>query len=208
LSQWRGYAQRGEGYCLGFEFSSVTRIASNLDNLNNAKEPYLRKVIYLPTKQKELVSSYLSSLLPAVQAALSSSRLPKQDSMTNVTIMAIQSASILLDMLFSFKHPAFVSEQEWRLVWVTRNDFEPQGVNFRERLGQLIPYRPVYIFDNLAESSRSFPLRSIGFGPLLEPLRTRATLQLLLQRMSKAVHPISIQPSFEIFEAGFSLRPG
>jgi hypothetical protein len=206
LSQWRGYAHRGEGYCLGFEFSSATRIVSDIKKLDAGMEPYLRKVIYDEKLQRALVQDYLSGVLGAAKRGLSSGRNPFPDDSTYAAVMAIQAAGILLDMLLCFKHPAFESENEWRLVRVTADDYEPEGLKFREATGELIPYRPMHIYDQEDKKEPSFPLRSIGFGPMLEPGRTRSTIQLLLHHIAADQHSIKLTPHLQIYGAGYSLR--
>jgi hypothetical protein len=207
LSQWQVYAHSGEGYCIGFEFSSATRIKHDLVNLGEGKEPYLRKVIYNEKLQHKLVQEYLDGLLVAARAALN--RRDDQrfsDAGANATVMAVQAASVLMDMLICFKHPAFESENEWRLLRSTREDFEPEGLQFRVGGGELTPYRPMHIYNIENDKPATFPARSVGLGPKLEPGRTRSTVQLLLLSMSTGDHPIKLDPHLRIYSAGYSLR--
>ncbi|HET9129792.1 MAG TPA: DUF2971 domain-containing protein, partial [Terriglobia bacterium] len=156
--------------------------------------------------QRELVEDYVTKVIGAAKDALNQGvifNLPRQ---THISVMAIQAANILMDMILSFKHPAFESEDEWRLVRVTRNDFDAETLKFRESDGQLTPYRPTFIYDIVKDKPYEFPLRSIGFGPSLEPGRTRATISLLLQHLAASGHPIKLDPGARIYEAGYTLR--
>ncbi len=208
LSQWRGYSHNGQGYCLGFKFSSTTRIAADPKAHSNGKEPYLRKVIYDEARQRELVQEYLKGVTDAVRVALASDNYaPIGDHRASLLMMAIQSANIIYDMLMCFKHPAFESENEWRLVRAIRGDLEPHWIHFRESSGELIPYRPMHIYDTVEGASPSFPVRSVGFGPTLEPGRTRSAISLLMHHLASIEHPINLDANLPISSAGYSVRP-
>jgi len=200
LSQWRAYADQGRGYSLGFRFSSETRIASKLAEVSEGRTPVFRKIIYCPTQQQNVAEGYLRSIIDATRGAV---RLGAPDS----SIMAMQAANVILDMLLCFKHPAFAEEREWRLFRVTLDSDEPEGVEFREAAGLLAPYRPTYLFDIGLSQTAAFPLRSITFGPGLEPARTRAAIDLFLNQVSRDLNPITlVRSDVEIREPGFNLR--
>jgi hypothetical protein len=210
LSQWLGYSSSGRGYCLGFQFSGSTRIVSEEGNLNHGWAPVLRKVIYNKDGQRKLVKEYCEIVVDAARKSLDSSLPPTPNKMEILTVqMAFQAANILFDLLLSFKHPAFESEGEWRLLRVTAPHREPEKLRFRESAGSLIPYRPTHIYDKKGSENATFPLRSIGFGPMLEPERTRTAIELWLQHIAADKHPIKIRPhSVDIEGPGYSLRKG
>lgn len=207
LSQWRGYADRGGGYCLGFEFSSATRFTSDLERLGDGKPPFLRKVIYIEQQQRELVQTYVDSAVEGAKMALDGGVASQYSDPPTVTaVMASQAVNVLLDMLLSFKHSAFQEENEWRLVRITREDHEPEHLQFRETAGGLAPYRPTHIYNMRDAGHFQFPLRSISFGPTLEPLRTRSAIELLLHHIAADQHPIALSPHVEVKGTGYSLR--
>ncbi|MBM4400455.1 MAG: DUF2971 domain-containing protein [Crenarchaeota archaeon] len=206
LSQWREYSHRGQGYCLGFQFSAETRIVSTALDLKEGQIPFLRKVVYRKEEQERLINQYLSPVLQAVKESLKEADAESSELRTRLGIMAIQAANVLMDMVMCFKHPAFESEDEWRLVYVAREDFNPKGLEFRETDGQLTPYRPVYVYDKAGEAPLRFPIRSIRFGPTLEPDRTRSSLSLFVKRLASEDHAISLSPDPDIIGAGISLR--
>jgi len=201
LSQWQGYADRGGGFNLGFEFSSATRIASNIKKLEEEKEPYLRKVIYDEKQQNELVQEYLRIVVTAAKEALNKGGLDEG----TVAIVAVQAVSVFLDMLLCFKHPAFECENEWRMLRVLRNDVEPESLRFRSASGELIPYRPTHIYDEVETREPTLPLRSIRFGPMLEPERTRSTIRLMLQQIAADRHTITVNAHIPVLDAGYFL---
>ena len=203
LSQWRAYADHGGGYCLGFHFSSTTLIASNSENLDEGKPPFLRKVIYNEQEQRELVQKYVKSVVAGTKRAFSA-RIP--DKSYQAAVMALQAANVVLDMLISFKHPAFKEEKEWRLIRVTVESHQPENLRFRETEGGLVPYRPTHIFDVREIEKPQFPLSSIIFGPSLEPVRTHSAIELLLHHIAADSHPIKLPTAVQIKGAGYSLR--
>ncbi|MEP0547414.1 MAG: DUF2971 domain-containing protein [Rhodothermales bacterium] len=209
LSQWRGYADRGGGYCIGFEFSDATRTTSSLDSLDKGRSPFLRKVIYDEDGQRKLASDYIQQVTDAAKAALATGISKAYGSMPGYvpSVMAMQAANVLLDMMLVFKHRAFREEKEWRLIRVTMDNHEPESIQFREAYGGLAPFRPTHVYDLGAEDAASFPLRAISFGPSLEPLRTRAALELLVHHTGSDESPIGLTPHLvQIKGPGYSLR--
>jgi hypothetical protein len=201
LSQWRGYAGGGRGYSLGFNFYNETRIAANLSDFNDGKKPYLRKLIYNRQTQQKLVQDYLQGVAAAAREALGR----RLDFEAPEIVMASQAVN--LDMLVSFKHPAFEEEGEWRMVRITRDDHDPSGVRFKEADGVLKPYRGMYLYDKGEGERPHFPLRSIRFGPMLEPNSTKAAITLFLNSVAANSHPIGLVPyQVMVNEAGYGLR--
>ena len=133
-----------------------------------------------------VVQEYLKGVTDAVRVALASDNYaPIGDHRASLLMMAIQSANIIYDMLMCFKHPAFESENEWRLVRAIRGDLEPHWIHFRESSGELIPYRPMHIYDTVEGASPSFPVRSVDSAPRLSraapDLLSRFSCTILLQ---------------------------
>jgi len=205
LSQWRGYTNREGGYCLGFKFSTATRIVLDVEKLAQGKPPFLRKVSYDEDEQKALIQQYLDGVIEGVKRALDKGTATQHEG--SELSMEFQATNVLLDMLLSFKHPAFREEKEWRLIQVTRTDEEPKYLRFKETANGLFPYRPTHIYDVEKNHSPKFPLHSIIFGPTLEPLRTRSAIELLLHHIAADEHRITLTPyPGEIKWAGYSLR--
>jgi hypothetical protein len=209
LSQWRGYANKDGGYCLGFEFSSSTRTASDVHDLNIGKDIILRKIIYTGENQSNLVKEYIENICQAAKKALDdelAGRYP--DSKTYVPgVIAFQASNILFDLLICFKHSAFFSEEEWRMVLLIAEHHQPEYLRFRESLSGLIPYRSTHIYNVEEDKMLMFPLRMIGIGPMLEPVRTCSAIKLLIRNIASDQHPIKLIPHhIEITEAGYSLN--
>lgn len=205
LSQWRAYAEQGGGYALGFKFSSKTRISPCPSDLSYTMLPVLRKVIYDENRQRNLVCEYLKLITKTSREALKEKRHEAQSN-----IMAMQAVNLLLDMMLTFKHSAFDEEKEWRLIRATRKDFQPENLQFRRSNNNLVPYRSTYVFDELEKQSEGikyvFPLNSIVFGPSLDVIRTRASLELLHQKIMTENHQIMVNKLLQIKGCGYTLR--
>jgi hypothetical protein len=205
LSQWRAYADQGGGYALGFRFSSKTLISPSPGDLSYTAPPVLRKVIYDENRQRNLVCEYLKSIIETSREALKEKRHEAQAS-----IMAMQAVNLLLDMMLTFKHRAFDEEKEWRLIRATRRDFQPENLQFRRSNNNLVPYRATYLFDKLEKQSDGiqyvFPLSSIVFGPSLDAIRTKVSLELLHQKSMTYDHPIMVNKLLPIKGCGYTLR--
>lgn len=207
LSQWRGYAESGDGYCLGFEFSSITRFSSDLANLDMGSLPYLRKVIYNIGEQRDLVRSYLECVTQGVENALDNGLTPVDTKLvTHLNMMAMHAVNLLFDMIVTFKIAAFEEEKEWRLIRLTREDHESEFLKFQEVENGIAPYRPTYLYNTAKSGEYRFPLSSIGFGPTLDPIQTKSSVELFLHYTAVQEHPIKLNPNLRIEEPGYRLR--
>jgi Protein of unknown function (DUF2971) len=210
LSQWKGYSSKGDGYCIGIEFSSSTLFSSDLNDLKKGMTPFLFKVIYNKKEQQELVLRYVREVTEAAKIALDSGIAAKHADKPRYAeyVMSMQAVQVLFNMLFSFKHPAFESEEEWRLVWLTGELHQPEKLCFRETSSGLSPYRVMYIYNLSKYNHTKFPLRSIRFGPMLDTVKTKTTIQLLLNHIAADGHPIILKnpDKIQINGAGYSLR--
>jgi hypothetical protein len=72
LSQWRGYGATGGGYALGFSTQPM-RVPEP-----SAGTPILRRVIYAPKTQTEIVRSWVRALLTVSQELAQSVRVPSE----------------------------------------------------------------------------------------------------------------------------------
>ncbi len=207
LSQWKSYATGGMGYCIGFKFSDVTRLAKDLEDLSTARQPVLRRVIYQEEEQRELISRYINMVVEGAKISLDSGTHRRARWEDVVPVMAIQAVNHLIDMIVSFKHHEYKEENEWRMVWTTIDYFLPEQVVIRNNNQRLTPYRPAYLFDYDENHSPSFPIRSICFGPAQEPLLAKLTLDMLTRRCEADQHPIKVvRTEIDIKEPGYELR--
>lgn len=193
LSQWREYSEKGGGFNLGFEFSEKTRIFLLADNFSNAKIPHLRKVIYNKEEQLKIVNDYLDKIIKCISSIVSKGEIPPglSDMSHFASVMAMQAVNVLLDILMTFKNPAFEVESEWRLIYVISGSFQPERLNFRENL---IPYHIFNLYDANDDNSFTFPIKSINYGPMHDTQKTRPSLSLYIQHIANNGSPINFNP--------------
>jgi len=206
LSQWRGYADDGGGFSIGVTFSTDTSFFHEIDNLKDTSYLILRKVIYEPAKQKTLISKYIQSLIEASNTALNRFESSTYGIPTTWSVeAALQAINIFIELIISFKNPAFQEEAEWRLIKVIQASHKPELCHFRDTKSGLIPYLHTYICEK--KDVHKFPLHQIRFGPLLDPSQTKSSLELLVHRLSKNANPIMMDANtISISDAGYRIR--
>ncbi len=207
LSQWRSYAAMGGGYNLGILFNSGTKFVLNQDDLSKDSFIILRKVIYDPEQQKNIVNDYIAKIISgARQAMIRWNDQEEEIPPAWEPQVAIESVNLLFDIMFCFKNEVFKEEKEWRLIKANPLNENSELLNFRVRNENLIPYFNFFIFDNSKEAP-VFPVKKIKFGPSLEAIITKKSLELFLESMSKKSHQINLDyKSVQISGAGFSIR--
>lgn len=131
LSQWRGYADDGMGFAIGFNRETLE------DNLIHPFEHVgwvaLQKVLYGYNESELLAANYIE---PQIQRGN----------------MGVAWARSMAYHAYRTKSPAFEEENEWRLASVLPDydiDSEHQEnyrkLQFRGRRNQLVPYIPISI---------------------------------------------------------------
>lgn len=208
LSQWRGYSDYNGGYNVGFSFDSELNYSHDSNNLFGKSHVILRKIIYKPEDQNEIVNECITRIIEGAKSAINNWLKNNIDiPQTWETQAAMQTVNILYDMVLSFKNPAFKEENEWRLIKVMHIDkkFKPE---IGERKGVLIPYINTFIFRKENDLIK-FPLHSLKAGPMLETPRTEVSLRLLLKNiaMTANTNQITLDTSkVKISHAGYALR--
>lgn len=166
LSQWRGYADNGQGYCIGFNASELFEL------------PIIPiKVIY---NKEEQIKSTITDIKQIHKKILSIKNTEEADS-------ALKEACItLLINLCSFKNPAFEEEKEIRIMDFLY--FKESGkyakLACNPNLKNKIDFRfkdncPVAFLDyNYSLGDKKNPIKKILIGPKNESLPTGISLYL------------------------------
>lgn len=141
LSQWRGYASHGKGMSLGFNPAAIQRLAVD-------QGFSLGQCIYDPKQQIGLIEDIIDTVL----SMCSDSRC------LNSVFDEIEGD--LLSMCALFKHPAFIEEQEWRLVSPPFTDAGGKPISFREGKAMLVPF-----YEFTIELSGTIELDHVFVGP-------------------------------------------
>jgi hypothetical protein len=174
LSQWRGYAQKGTGYSLGFDAKQIQL------TLKESKNPaHLGKIIYKPEEQKDQVAPFIRKYVDHICTITKSYPSIDIDQIKEIYTDFFTSA---FAAVFFFKDPAFFEEKEWRTVSLKFSS-ELEEVHFRETQGTVVPYIeltvPALKPDN---KNNRLPIVEIIQGPLVDPALGEKSLKLLLQK--------------------------
>ena len=98
---------------------------------------------------------------------------------------------LIIEKIVAFKNPAFVEEQEWRLVarqrklvkqGVDDGGKSPTEVYFRTSRGLTVPYIKLIPRQGPSVPGKpSFPLKFVRFGPTLNRAKVESALRRLLE---------------------------
>lgn len=181
LSQWRGYADDGNGYCLGFDGESIRSRAQPEGDW------YLSKCIYDPRQQEALARKLVQSWFGEWQRDRTD---PKQRGFwRDLFGSSFEYVVAAVIFAFSFKHPSFAEESEWRLVM---EKSETQRFRFRTGKSMITPYRE---FDLRAASpeQRDIALKRVIVGPSPQPELAVDSVRMLLE--SEELGDVEVVPS-------------
>jgi len=202
LSQWRAYGGKGGGYAIGFDFFHLLRFLS--------RRCFLRKVIYDNTEQKRIIADVIDSVCGLLGELTTGQEIKDADSDNTLPQFCLFTNNLLGEYIFSFKHPEFVEEKEWRLVFVCNcnpvldreSDFS--GLRFRTFGGNVIPFHEVSFANAIRASIQddyglAFPIREVVVGPTVNPQLNKQSVATLLTKMNPDHFPT-------ILESGIPLR--
>lgn len=182
LSQWRGYADDGYGLSIGFSKNMLESISGKEELM------YLRKVTYPIEVASKEISDFVRRFLESIYYAIDKGDTKDIffDEYSSDVFLSMSTIVLLQTSLF-FKNPAFVEEQEWRLVlndelskgdnWEDWYDSEigkpningyfgerfPKGLEFRSNRNKIISY-----FDLLFNGYQGEIIKKIFIGPKSE----------------------------------------
>ncbi len=203
LSQWKGYAEGGVGYNLGFIFNSGTKyfISKNLPE----PEINLRKVIYKRVDQINLIDVYISNIIDGLKQSLSEKSHYKINNLKyDIAPISVLTSNLFIDMMLSMKNEKFYEENEWRLLRVIGDSETPAMAKFRLVNNELVPFLDTNIF-YLREKEKIFPLEFIKIGPMLEEDKNKPVISMFIKSEQIKVKEIKLNTT-NIKHAGYTLR--
>ena len=145
LSQWRGYSERGDGFSLGFDMSTLAEAQTRFGRVHFS----LERCVYDHRQQKGLLREALSKWFAGGRD--SDGEQPKNSLGIGVDLVRLSAR---------LKHPSFCEESEWRLVSTLVPRSHP-CVAFREGRAVLTPYFRL----GLASPDGCIPLSKVIVGP-------------------------------------------
>lgn len=180
LSQWRGYGKKYKSVCIGF---NCNEISSDLTTPNCSY--HLRKVVYDPEKQKELVYGYLSRGCEVVKT------FEENYNEENFIKLKIDIFTGLVELILCFKEACWSEEKEWRILAVSQKDGY-EDVSFRESDYGLVPYMKLPLFKNGNALEAMF---EIMLPKSENYLRAKKSVEMLIEQKKKNYVKIEVKES-------------
>ncbi|MGQ7844879.1 DUF2971 domain-containing protein [Granulosicoccus sp. 3-233] len=171
VDQWRGYADQGLGFALGYKQADLKSMDERYENV------HFLQCIYDEDKQIEAVSQAIETEFAELPANISTDK--EVHGFVRNALYPRRFSNIAIQLL-RIKHPAYKQEQEWRLIVAPRKksksklagigQFKPK-LNFRSNSRGLVPYYKVKMPD----------LQRIVVGPSAHQRDNVLALELLLE---------------------------
>jgi Protein of unknown function (DUF2971) len=181
LSQWRGYAQAGEGYSIGVD-------SQRFEKIGGGRNFFFGPVEYNRDRQEQVVEGVIAMLLDGLtrmtsklSAAVASEKI---DECCHIFRRAIWFPLVI------FKDAMFAAEQEWRLIEIMTREAAIEKIRFRSAGSKLVPYveldfgrfAPVDAQEGEPTEPSKIPISRVFHGPTLNPELSVRALSLLLAR--------------------------
>lgn len=168
LSQWRGYCQESNGFCLGFN-------TLKLKNIFSTSYPYFKfiKCIYDTKKQEAKMEEFVDGLIKNLKAKvheLGDRRKAESNVFEEYVLKFIEIA-------VQFKNKSFADEKEWRIV---SPPLPRESVSIKYRIGRtmIIPYINI----SFSKQYESNPINKIIIGPTLHNVLSKRSVESLLSK--------------------------
>ena len=193
MSQWDRYADGGRGYALGF-------LPAALETIRRVEAPewdecVLRRVMYKRPEQRALLRSLLQI---AISLADNDMNQYSDKPARGFRILASSMARPIVDLLSIFKHPAFRSEHEWRLMYVGGiHESEGMDAKFRPSPRGMAPFVELHV-PPMASHRAVLPLSKVVTGPALPMVEAPlAAVSFLAWNVHRAATSVAVDQMHE-----------
>lgn len=133
LTQWRAFSTAG-GFALGVDFAKIYK-------RGEAGEFAVTKILYDEARQKEILREAVRfSRETYDHFKPEAAKMLPEDRQLLLNELVVQSAMLLLTSIVRFKHPAFASEEEWRVLRLDPPVELSGKLRYRMSGPRLIPY--------------------------------------------------------------------
>lgn len=197
LSQWRAYANNGDGYSVGFRLAEVPEASQICSDISSdLMGPLLAPVLYDEDRQTEalrVIPEMIEASKRAIEKGLDHSQ---------AELLCVASVMRLASLLSCyFKHPGFEEEREWRLVWIPTIEFaqkcakrlrDTRILEFRDTKYGMAPYLNWPLREPISEGPAS--VTEIWMGPRTAPT-TEHSLKMLLLSLGRPADSVVIHSS-------------
>ncbi|WP_198160228.1 DUF2971 domain-containing protein [Photobacterium sp. J15] len=185
LAQWRSYTDNGGGYSIGVN-SKELGMRSIVEH--PSQELYLRKVTYCPITQEKLLRDVIDKTVSILDK--NTSGMTVNDANSYIAMCCGHLRSEIVEYIISFKHPAFESEQEWRLCHIVATHEESE-IEFRSGPYGLTPYVSIDPSPMAGVNANKLPIVEVKFGPTTNPYGAEFGLRKLLKSKGYAFADIT-----------------
>lgn len=161
LSQWRGYADNGAGVAIGFDRKTIEELCESTKEKGTGAS--LDRVVYESPEQRAAIQPHADKLVDFIERGALSAQsgaasllglYSEEDDKKRKQLSFAYFFQFLfmMNMLFTFKNPAFSEEKEWRILSImSKTTLEgksmksggysnPQNLDFRARGDHIVPY--------------------------------------------------------------------
>ena len=176
LSQWRGYCNEGNGYSIGFEYST-------LEIPLQRQGFYLVPCIYNIQEQISIIKEIIAFTLERYRSSIKESTQNEKDMISDFLISLVRIAPV-------FKHHSFYEEKEWRLISQPMSIDHPQ-VFYRQGRSTIIPSFNFKLIENDEQLSSLTVI--VGPNPHTETLLSLTPVTTMLS--SKNINKCAVKPS-------------
>jgi hypothetical protein len=125
LSQWRGYTSHAEGIALAIPFAALRKYAG--------REFALIRVLYDERHQRQIVHTFMDRAVELWQRFRPQTQ-PNADNFLGIV------GRCLIELMLSFKNPAFSDEHEWRAPLIAWAQEQGTLLRHHNRNGDQVPH--------------------------------------------------------------------
>jgi len=174
LSQWRAYADDGNGFSLGLDLMNNKNISRGYSEANKNKW-FLIKVVYEEEDQKKLIQEAIGDFMEVNKDFLKFENNNEKEFIKHTFQSSLNFLCQLIPLFIKNMH--YSEEEEWRLARFCY-DINVKESKFREGRTSLIPYLE---FD-FAENGSTLPLKEIVCGPKHDFDKSKRALEMFLKK--------------------------
>lgn len=143
LSQWRGYANDGKGFTIGFDAGLIYKQSESSTVFSFGKVCYNKRTH--EKKIDEAIEEFYKQLTS------------RNSFDTEIDACCSELESVIHSYCSGYKHSSFINENEWR---INIYPFK-ENIKVRSSSEKLVPYVEI----GEIKFGGSFPIKSIGIGP-------------------------------------------
>ncbi len=158
LSQWRGYAEDGNGVAIGFDSEALSSLGQPPSgDLISSEIVTFKKIEYKEINQKAAIRDAAINLIKELKKLISKQKIINSTELKDNSIDSFNKCFLsLFKMSIFMKNPFFREEKEWRLSHLTDNGIHNKpslilspkihfsDIQYRSKNSDIVPYIDLY----------------------------------------------------------------